>query len=45
VTGSCEYRNEPSGSVKFLEISRAAERLLASQEGFGFMELVVFIGK
>jgi hypothetical protein len=35
--GSCEHGNEPSGSIKFLEIP---EKLVASQEGLITMEFV-----
>jgi hypothetical protein len=40
VVGSCEHGNEFSGFIKGREISRLAELLLASQEGFLSMELV-----
>jgi hypothetical protein len=34
--GSCEHGDESSGSVKYCD----TERLLASQEGFRFVEVV-----
>jgi hypothetical protein len=38
---SCEHSNEPSGSIEGGENSCLAKRLLASQEGFCSMELVI----
>jgi hypothetical protein len=40
VTGSCVRGNEPFGFYKMLRISCVAERLLASQNEVGSMELV-----
>jgi hypothetical protein len=38
--GSCEHGNEPSGSIKCLEISLLEQQLVASQERLCSMELV-----
>jgi hypothetical protein len=43
VEGSCEHGNEYSGSIKFWEISRAAEQLEASQEGLSFMKVFTYL--
>jgi hypothetical protein len=40
VAGCCERNNEPSGSIKFWEVLRVAERRQASQERLSFTELV-----
>jgi hypothetical protein len=40
VAGSCEYGNEPSGSIRGGDFFRVAEWLLASQGGFRSKELV-----
>jgi hypothetical protein len=43
VDGSCEDDNEPSGSIEYWEI-RQDQRLPASQEGLGSVELVTLCG-
>jgi hypothetical protein len=35
--GSCEHGNEPSGSIKYMEVSSVAAELAASQEGLSSM--------
>jgi hypothetical protein len=39
VEGCCKHGNEPSGCIKCWEI---LERLVASQEGLGFVELFIY---
>jgi hypothetical protein len=43
VDGSCEDGNEPSGSIECWEILQG-QRLAASQEGLGSVELVPLCG-
>jgi hypothetical protein len=40
VAGSCEYNNEPLGSIKYGEFLDWLSILLASQKGLYSMELV-----
>jgi hypothetical protein len=42
VEGSCEYGNEPSGSLNCSEILQLAKRLSASREGLNSIELVSY---
>jgi hypothetical protein len=43
VEGFCEHGDMPSGSMKYLEILEYLERLVASQEELGSMELGAII--